>query len=92
MMGDMGGMTGWGWMGSGMGLSVLLGLGVHVLVALGIIAGIRRLIHGSTGSASPVRSDGALERLRKRDTRGEVSRDEFERMHGDLTAGTGMRR
>ena len=85
-------MMGAGWMLFGMGLSVLLALGVLVLVVIGIIAGIRWLSHGSAGSASPDRSDRALELLRERYARGEVSRDEFQRMHDDLTASTGSRR
>ncbi len=81
MMGMMGGM---GWMGVMMLANALLGLGLLALVVVGVIAGIRwisRSPGGPRGSASPSR---ALEVARERYARGEISREEFQRLREDL--------
>jgi putative membrane protein len=93
MMGDMGGMMGPGWMIVGGALGLLLALGLLVLVTIGIMAGIRWLIRGSSALRSGGDSDDrALEALRERYARGELGREEFQRIRDDLTKGAGARR
>ena len=81
MMGMMGGT---GWMGVMMLVNVLLGLGLLALFVVGVIAGIRwtsRNADDPRGSASP---SSALEVARERYARGEISREEFQRLREDL--------
>lgn len=84
MMNGMGTMMGSAWMGAVMLVNVLLGLGLLALVVVGVVAGIR-WIGRSTGL--PERSDSsdrALEVARERYARGEISREEFQRLREDL--------
>jgi putative membrane protein len=84
-MGEMGGMMGGGWMALGAWISLLLGLGLLALVIIGIVAGIRWLIRDATPPALGRDPDRALELLRERYARGEISREEFQRMRQDLS-------
>ncbi len=78
MWGDMG----WGWGGG------LLGA-VHmllwwVLIVLGIVVLVRWLMGGSR-SESAGRGDRALEIVRERYARGEISKEEFDERKRDLS-------
>lgn len=84
MMGDMGGMMG-GWMYTIMWVNLLFGLGLLALVMIGIIVGIRWLVKSSNPLGANRRPDRALEIIRERYARGEISREEFERMRQDLS-------
>ncbi len=84
-MGDMGAMMGHGMMPWFMAVASLAVLGVLVLVIVGLIAGLRWLTKGVSPSAGEARSDSALTLLRERYARGEISREEFERIRQDLT-------
>lgn len=79
MYGD-GVMNGWGMMGPGMWILMLLFWG---LVIVGIIAGIRWLTQRTPPADRPA-SETPLEILKKRYARGEIDREEFERMKKDL--------
>jgi putative membrane protein len=67
----------WGAWGIGMMLMMLLFWG---LVIVSLVLGIRWLLR----QARETRSDSALEILRQRYARGELTKDEFERMKKDL--------
>ncbi len=84
MMGGMSGMMGPGWIAI-MGVNALIGIGLLALAIVGIVAGIRWLSNGGRQRAGGPRSDSALDVLRERYARGEISRDEFERMRQDLS-------
>ena len=85
-MGGMGGMMGAGWwMTIGAWISLLLGIGSLALVIIGVVAGIRWLIRGGTPSAHGRDPDRALALLRERYAKGEISREEFQRMRQDLS-------
>ncbi len=68
----------WGPWGIGMGLMMLVFWG---LIIVALVLGIRWLV---TQGREP-RSDSALEILRQRYARGEISKEEFEAMKRDLT-------
>jgi putative membrane protein len=84
MMGGMDGMMGAAWMPAIMWINLLLGLALVALAIIGVIAGIRWLTRSAHPSGARGGSDHALEILRERYARGEISRDEFERMRQDL--------
>ena len=67
----------WGAWGIGMTLMMVL---FWVLIIVGLVVGIRWLI--SQGKES--RSDSALEILRQRYARGEITKEQFEAMKQDL--------
>jgi len=67
----------WGAWGLGMMLMMLLFWG---LVIVGLVAGIRWLL----GQGKERRSDSAVEILRQRYARGEISKEEFEAKKRDL--------
>lgn len=71
---DMFSGMGWGWMGQGM---VSVGL-FWILVILGIIVLVKWLIGG------PSPGKDAIEILKTRYVRGELTRDQFEQMKKDL--------
>jgi putative membrane protein len=85
MMGDMGGMMGSGWMLGMMAINALIGLAFVALLIVGVVVGIRWLAtSGKTpGGASP--PDRALTLARERYAKGEISREEFERLRLDLS-------
>ena len=85
MMWGMGGMMGAAWMNTILWLNLLFGLGLLALVIIGVIAGIRWLTKPPTPSGASRGADRALEVLRERYARGEISRDEFEQMRKDLS-------
>lgn len=83
-MGDMSWMMGPAWMFSGW-LSLLFGPALLVLVVIAVVAGVAWLSKAVASAPGSGRSDPALEILRERYARGEISRDEFERMRQDLS-------
>ncbi len=68
-----------------MGVNLLIGVGLLGLVILGVIAGIRWLSKIGGGYGNSPRSDRSLDALRERYAKGEIGRDEFERMRRDLS-------
>ena len=78
-------MMGPGWMIGIMGVNVLIGLGFLALVIVGIVAGLRWLTKSTGQPAAGSRADSALDLLRERYARGEISRDEFQRIRQDLS-------
>ena len=84
-MGGMGWMMGSGWMNAVVWINLLFGLGLLALLVVGVIAGIRWLVNDASASGAPWRPDRGLDILRERYARGEISRDEYERMHQDLS-------
>ncbi|HEX9533529.1 MAG TPA: SHOCT domain-containing protein [bacterium] len=83
MWGMNGGM-GAGWMVAMMGVNLLIGVGLLALVIVGVVAGIRWLSRIAGGYGNSPRSDPALDVLRERYAKGEIGRDEFERMRRDV--------
>jgi putative membrane protein len=81
-MGSCGG--GFGWMGLGMLFNFLLGLGLLALVVVAVIVAVRWLVPTSDGSPRGRSRDDALEIVRTRYARGEISRDEFDRLQREL--------
>lgn len=84
MMNGMGNMMGSGWMAAMMLVNVLLGLGPLALVVVGAIAGIRWMTRGIDGPGESASRSRALEVARERYARGEISREEFQRLREDL--------
>ena len=78
------GMMGFG-MVAAMGISLLIGLGLLALLVVGLIAGIRWLTKGIGTSGAEPPPDRALAILRERYARGEINRDEFERLRRDVS-------
>ena len=75
-----------GWMGAAMLLNALLGVGLLALVVSSVIFAVRWLA-GAWGESPRDRSGGggdALEIVRTRYARGEISHEEFERMRREL--------
>jgi putative membrane protein len=73
MMMDGMGMMMWG------ALSLLLGLIVIFVFAVAIAIAVRWLWR-----QNPTRAEGALEVLKKRYAKGEISKDEYERIKADI--------
>jgi putative membrane protein len=84
MMGMME-MMGAGWMSAFMWVNFLIGLGLVALIVVGVVVGIRWLMKSPNPSGARG-SERALEILREQYARGEISRDEFERMRQDLSS------
>jgi putative membrane protein len=76
--------AGFGWMGVGMLFNVLLGLGLLALVVTGVIFAVRWLAPTSDGSPGSRSRDDALEIVRTRYARGEITQDEFDRLRREL--------
>lgn len=75
---------GFGWMGLGMLFNFLLGLGLLALVVVAVIFAVRWLAPASGESPRGHSRDDALEIVRTRYARGEISRDEFDRLQREL--------
>ena len=78
-------MMGPGWMIGIMGVNVLIGLGLLALVIVGIVAGLQWLTKSAGPRAAGSRADSALDLLRERYAKGEIGRDEFQRVRQDLS-------
>jgi putative membrane protein len=76
MMWDGAGAMGWGWIGLGIVHMLLF----WFLIILGIVA-LLRWLAGSAGAASGSR---ALDILKERYAKGEVTREQFEQMKREL--------
>lgn len=76
MMWDGFGGMGWGWIGLGMVHMLLF----WALVILGIVA-LTRWLAGGPGSDGPAR---AIDILRARYARGEITKEQFEQMKRDI--------
>jgi putative membrane protein len=68
-----------------MAISFLIGLGLLALLVVGLVAGIRWLTKGMGASGAGQQTDRAQAILRERYARGEINRDEFERLRRDLS-------
>lgn len=75
---------GFGWMGAGMLVNLLLGVGLLALVIVGVVLAIRGLAPGSGASPRDRSRDDALEIVRTRYARGEISREDFDRLRREL--------
>ncbi len=73
----------WGAWGIGMGLMMLV---FWILVIVAIIAGVRWMTGQGRPGPGPAHRDTALDILRERYARGEISREEFEQRKKDLAA------
>jgi putative membrane protein len=67
----------WGW------IHFLAGIGIRVLFIVALIAALRWLFKAGKGGKG---ASGALEILKERYAKGEVSKEEFERMRRDILA------
>ncbi len=75
------------WMWGAGGIVMMLGMLLFwVALITGIVLGVRWLMRDARGGSRP---DGALEILRERYARSEISREEFEQRRQDLTRSTG---
>jgi len=75
---------GFGSMGAAMLVNFLLGLGLLALVVAGVIFAVRWLARASGDSPRGRASDDALEIVRTRYARGEISGEEFDRLRREL--------
>jgi len=75
---------GFGWMGAAMLFNFLVGLGLLALVVAGVIFAIRWLARASSESPGDGSKNDALEIVRTRYARGEISREEFDRLRREL--------
>ncbi len=89
MMDGMGEMMGFGWWSAALWVNLLLAVGLFALATVALVAGIRWLAQSGPGVGDGRGTDRALEILRKRYARGEVSREEFQQRSRDLARGTG---
>jgi putative membrane protein len=92
MMGYGGGGLSGGWMGTGMMGGFGLGGGILMLFFWALIIGgtvliVVRLLERDPSPAGPTRHesrDGALDILRERHARGEITKEQFDQMNSDL--------
>lgn len=72
---------GWGWIGLG-----VLHMGLFwILVILGIVVLVKWLVSSPPGSSLPPRSEGrALDILKERYAKGEITREQFEQMKREI--------
>ncbi len=75
---------GFGWMGAAMLFNFLLGLGLLALVVVGVIFAVRWLARASGESPGDRSRDDALEIVRTRYAKGEINREEFDRLRREL--------
>lgn len=85
MMNGMGGMVGSGWMPAMMAINAVIGLALTALLVVGVVAGIRWLMRSGTEQGDGRASDHSLAIARERYARGEIEREEFERLREDLS-------
>lgn len=86
-----GGMMPWGWgMAGAFGALMPLMLLSVALFWIAVILGIVALVRSAAGPSSGQREDAsdALEIARRRYARGEINREEYERLREDLQRGT----
>ena len=72
------------WMGNGLGLGIfgaIISLIFWILVIIAIVYLVKYLLYGGNRG---VREDEALEMLKKRYAKGEVSKEEYDRMKKEL--------
>ena len=82
-MGMMNGCWGGvGWMGLGMLVNFFLGLGLLALLVVGVVFGVRWLTSGELPRGRS--KDDALEIVRARYARDEISHEEFDRLRREL--------
>ena len=77
-------MMGNGMMGGGMGIWMLLSMVFWVLVIAGIILLVVWAVQKAMGGGAGRTGDSALEILKKRYARGEISKEEYEEKKRDL--------
>jgi putative membrane protein len=70
--------------GGGMGIWMLLGTAFWILLIVGIVLLVVWAIQKSKGAGTGRTEDSALEILKKRYARGEISKEEFEEKKRDL--------
>lgn len=75
---------GFGSMGAGMLFNFLLGLVLLALVIVGVVFAVRWLARASGESPRDRARDDALEIVRTRYARGEISREDFDRLRREL--------
>lgn len=85
MMSEMGGMMGSGWMPAMMAINAVIVLALTALLVVGVVAGIRWLMRNGTRRGGGPASDHSLAIARERYARGELNREEFERLREDLS-------
>lgn len=69
------------------GVSVFFSMTLFwILIVLGVFLLLRLLTLQSRGSGGPSREDTALDILKKRYAKGEISKEDFDRMKKDLAA------
>ncbi len=76
-------MMGDGWMGSGMGW-MLFGLILWIFLLAGIVLFVVWLVQRVTGGAERRAEESALEILKKRYAKGEISKAEYEEKKRDI--------
>jgi putative membrane protein len=76
--------AGFGWMGVGMLFNFLLGAGLLALVVVGVIFAARWLAPPPDGPPRGSSRNDALEIVRTRYARGEISREDFDRLRREL--------
>lgn len=85
MMGGLGSVMGGGWMALAMLVNVLIGLGFLSLLVVGVVAAVRLVSRSADSRSRLASADLALEAARERYARGQISREEFQRLREDLT-------
>ena len=75
---------GFGWMGAAMLVNFLLGLGLLALVVVGVVFAARWLARAWGESLRDRARDDPLEIVRTRYARGEISREEVDRLRREL--------
>lgn len=83
MMGMGSCLGGLGW-GAAMLFNFLLGLGLLALLVVGVVFGVRWLAKASGEPPHERPRDDALEIVRARYARGEISHEEFDRLRREL--------
>ncbi len=77
-------MMGNGMMGGGMGIWMLLGIVFWILLIVGIVLLVVWVVQKAMGGGADRLEESALEILKKRYARGEISKEEYEEKKRDL--------